>query len=381
MREAMTSATRAEDFECTVCLRLLAQPATTPCGHSFCRPCLTDALRHRAGCPLCRAPLHADPARLAISTELARLLEAVFPDEYAARLDEQRVEEAARAAQRDAGQGQSNGDEAELPCFVLGAVLPRQRLALHVFEPRYRLMTERCLAGSRRFGMVPADLRTVGTEVEIVECQPLPGGRFYLEVVGRRVFHVQGAWVLDGYMNARVQFVPPDVSVAPNVLVSTAQLCASLELLLDQWQHLTREASQQAEQADLMRDLGEQPPSDCPGDLALWAAALINPQRPFPRLARDIRVAVLAERDAHARLALVSAAMRDAMVALQLPLGRVRLFSTFTVARNVFAHIFRYGWIVALGWCARQLLTGGSTRLADGSSAGPTVDPTSGSTP
>ena len=67
-----------------------------------------------------------------------------------------------------------------LETMVLCPVLPRQRLHLHIYEPRYRLMTQRCLEGSRRFGMLARNRggRTpleYGTEVEIVECEPLPG--------------------------------------------------------------------------------------------------------------------------------------------------------------------------------------------------------------
>lgn len=36
----VSSALRLDDAECAVCSRLLYQPVTTPCGHSFCRGCL-----------------------------------------------------------------------------------------------------------------------------------------------------------------------------------------------------------------------------------------------------------------------------------------------------------------------------------------------------
>jgi Lon protease-like protein len=53
-------------------------------------------------------------------------------------------------------------------------------MALNIFEPRYRLMVRRCMAGSRRFGMACIDYNNVlhedACEAEIVECQPQPDG-------------------------------------------------------------------------------------------------------------------------------------------------------------------------------------------------------------
>ena len=37
---------RTDDFECTLCMKLLYQPVTTPCGHSFCRSCLFQSMDH-----------------------------------------------------------------------------------------------------------------------------------------------------------------------------------------------------------------------------------------------------------------------------------------------------------------------------------------------
>lgn len=53
-------------------------------------------------------------------------------------------------------------------------------MALNIFEPRYRLLVRRCMAGSRRFGMACIDYNNVlhedACEAEIVECQPQPDG-------------------------------------------------------------------------------------------------------------------------------------------------------------------------------------------------------------
>nr|GMD37586.1 LON peptidase N-terminal domain and RING finger protein 1-like [Ipomoea batatas] len=35
---------RSDDFDCTLCLKLLYEPITTPCGHSFCRSCLFQSM-------------------------------------------------------------------------------------------------------------------------------------------------------------------------------------------------------------------------------------------------------------------------------------------------------------------------------------------------
>ena len=37
-------AERTDDFNCTLCLKLLYEPITTPCGHSFCRSCLFQSM-------------------------------------------------------------------------------------------------------------------------------------------------------------------------------------------------------------------------------------------------------------------------------------------------------------------------------------------------
>lgn len=48
----------ASDLECPLCLKLLWEPVTTPCGHTFCRPCFLRAIDHGAKCPNCRRVVH-----------------------------------------------------------------------------------------------------------------------------------------------------------------------------------------------------------------------------------------------------------------------------------------------------------------------------------
>src|SRR5579859_2611631 len=88
----------------------------------------------------------------------------------------------------------------EIPLFPLGLVLfPGMVQPLHIFEPRYREMMNRCLDGAGTFGItlampesvllheVPA---RVGVLARILDYHRLPDGRFNLLTVGGRRFEI-----------------------------------------------------------------------------------------------------------------------------------------------------------------------------------------------
>ena len=236
----------AEDYECVLCLRLLYEPCTLRCGHSFCVGCCRDLAKARhAKCPTCRSvlPLHGRPTDMAVSLSLARLLAGAFPAAYAARKAEDAAETdscvggvSAEANSPAHAASEEDGEpETMLPLFYLDPMLPRQRLQLNIFEPRYRLMVRRCLEGSRRFGMLGVEWLTPlrhmgqrgvrhGVEVEIVENSPQADGRFHIEVVaGRRFEIVGGTWEQDGYAMATVRWIlPPSLRPAPSAAAGPA---------------------------------------------------------------------------------------------------------------------------------------------------------------
>jgi uncharacterized protein len=105
-----------------------------------------------------------------------------------------------------------------LPMFPLGSVLfPYAELPLHVFEPRYRALTEACLAGDGEFGVVliergsevgGGDTRfAVGTVARIVAAGRLPDGRYLLATVGTRRLRVRDWLPDDPYPRAEVEMI------------------------------------------------------------------------------------------------------------------------------------------------------------------------------
>ena len=77
-----------DEFECSICVELLYEPYTGPCGHSFCRRCAGEARRRDPRCPTCRASWRGVPANLPISSALATAIRRLAPSEYAARAAE-----------------------------------------------------------------------------------------------------------------------------------------------------------------------------------------------------------------------------------------------------------------------------------------------------
>ena len=100
--------------------------------------------------------------------------------------------------------------------FPLGSVLfPYDVLPLHVFEPRYRLMTRRVLEGDKEFGVVliergqevgGGDVRSEhGTIARVVQVTEAPDGRYGLVTVGVRRIEVVEWLPDDPYPRAEVR--------------------------------------------------------------------------------------------------------------------------------------------------------------------------------
>lgn len=268
---------RTDDYDCTVCLKLLYEPVTTPCGHSFCRSCLFQTMDRGNRCPLCRTVLFVSPRTCSTSVTLKNIIQRNFPEEYA----ERRLE----------NDSLTNPGVDLLPLFVMDVILPCQKFQLNIFEPRYRLMVRRIMEGNRRMGMVIIDSSTgsiadYACEVEITDCEPLPDGRFFLEVESRRRCRIIQNWEQDGYRIAEVEWVqdvcPTEGTPERNDLMEMTDKAATFAR---EWMKAAQEAAQgdRIRLAELFKAEGLMPSTWDPERFSFWLATLTN-RRPSERL-------------------------------------------------------------------------------------------------
>ncbi len=91
----------------------------------------------------------------------------------------------------------------ELPLFPLNVVLfPGQTLPLHIFEPRYRAMIQRCIEEDAPFGVLLAQddddgPHTIGTAARITQVERLADGRMNILTVGTERFELRNVRLSD----------------------------------------------------------------------------------------------------------------------------------------------------------------------------------------
>ncbi|MBI5301944.1 MAG: LON peptidase substrate-binding domain-containing protein [Chloroflexi bacterium] len=106
----------------------------------------------------------------------------------------------------------------DLPLFPLNTVLfPQARLPLHIFEPRYREMIERCLQDDLAFGVLlikegvevggPAIPHAVGTIARIVDSARLEDGRYNIVTAGVTRFVLRESFERYAYLSGRIRLL------------------------------------------------------------------------------------------------------------------------------------------------------------------------------
>ncbi|XP_033979660.1 probable E3 ubiquitin-protein ligase TRIML1 isoform X2 [Trematomus bernacchii] len=72
----MASANISEEFLCSICLDVFTEPVTTPCGHNYCRACISSywSSRDTIQCPLCQETFRK-ATKLRVNVEFRDMLE------------------------------------------------------------------------------------------------------------------------------------------------------------------------------------------------------------------------------------------------------------------------------------------------------------------
>ncbi|XP_028314728.1 LON peptidase N-terminal domain and RING finger protein 3-like [Gouania willdenowi] len=196
------------DLECSLCMRLLYEPVTTPCGHTFCLQCLERCLDHNPKCPLCKEELseYLVQRQYCKTVIIEMLISKYLPSEL---MERQKIH-------HDEMTELSNLNK-NVPIFVCTMAFPTVPCPLHIFEPCYRLMIRRCMeTGTKCFGMCLSDDRKgfadYGCLLEIRDVKFFSDGRSVVDTIGRRRFKVVQHSERDGYNTADIEYLE-DVKV------------------------------------------------------------------------------------------------------------------------------------------------------------------------
>ncbi|XP_061901254.1 LON peptidase N-terminal domain and RING finger protein 3-like [Entelurus aequoreus] len=196
------------DLECSLCMRLLYEPVTTPCGHTFCLQCLKRCLDHNPKCPLCKEELseYLVQRQYCKTALMENLIAKYLPSELVER---QKIHQEEMAELSNLNKN--------VPIFVCTMAFPTVPCPLHIFEPCYRLMIRRCMeTGTNCFGMCLGDdlkgFADYGCLLEIRDSKFFADGRSVVDTIGRRRFKVVQHSERDGYNTADIEYLE-DVKV------------------------------------------------------------------------------------------------------------------------------------------------------------------------
>lgn len=122
---------------------------------------------------------------------------------------------------------------ARIPLFPLNMVLfPGQAVPLHIFEPRYRLMTRQCIDTRSPFGIVfvhAGNIAQTGCSALIVKTlKEYDDGRSDILTVGQKAFHLIRTHNEQAYFEADIEYLEEDFDGID------ARVSAELEKLYEQ---------------------------------------------------------------------------------------------------------------------------------------------------
>ncbi len=181
---------------CPICLTFFCEPVRTHCNHIYCRVCLlqtTHLSPDGRACPLCRAPLQMEnPSTHPVDRALEQTVRSLVPtSKYEVRIMQgikimEELQERARST---------------LPIFYMSpGCRVGQPIALHMFEPRYRILIRRAMEGNNLF-VYAARTPRFGNRACLVKVTSAffhRDGRANIEGVGVEEFEMGNVWIEEG---------------------------------------------------------------------------------------------------------------------------------------------------------------------------------------
>eukprot|EP00916_Digyalum_oweni_P012727 GHVL01021021.1.p1 GENE.GHVL01021021.1~~GHVL01021021.1.p1 ORF type:complete len:410 (+),score=48.04 GHVL01021021.1:43-1272(+) len=157
------------EFECSICMRLLLDPVSTSCGHTFCKSCIEKALGYQSACPMCRSPCSVG---FNVNILLSSIILQRYPKLVENRLKENYTQTEESHRQNIIGVG---GSFAPLMISDL-EVLPHSSVYMTVTNRTHIALLDFVLGGNRRFGIVketpnPENIHIFGVCVEVFRRQ------------------------------------------------------------------------------------------------------------------------------------------------------------------------------------------------------------------
>lgn len=184
------------DTECPICVDHLVDPLSLGCGHAFCRLCLLQST-HLApdgrACPLCRQLVGIrDPATHPVDAALEALVRASVGE---AAYDKRALAQKARIETFLTDLNTILPIFSMYPGTSVGAPV-----ALHFFEPRFKVLVRRVWEGNRLFVFTAQAPRAgvQGIVVRIDIARFLPDGRANVVGVGVEAVRLGEVWVEEG---------------------------------------------------------------------------------------------------------------------------------------------------------------------------------------
>ncbi len=153
-------------YKCPICLNLLYNPVTVPCGHTYCQECFSLCMSHNPECPVCKEKLFlASPPR--VNLVMKETIEKRYPELIKKMEQLHKTQEGGPAGEEAKGRAK---------CFCVRRdrviIVPTERLALradrNVLEDLLMIMqmSSRCVVVSSVPTQAPGTTEFYGCLVE-----------------------------------------------------------------------------------------------------------------------------------------------------------------------------------------------------------------------